>query len=58
MVAKDIFLYATKTDGCKKSYFMDFFYEILFFVIFSRNGVENAIFMENPINLPSLQPVS
>ena len=41
MVAKDIFPFATMTDGCKKVNFIELFWKIL------RSGVQNAIFMGN-----------
>ena len=46
MVVKDIFLFATMTDRCKKVNFMVFFNKIPFFVWkFLISGVQNAIFI-------------
>ena len=47
MAAKDIFLFATMTKGCKKVNFMDIFNKISVFseIFFKKNGVQNANFM-------------
>ena len=57
MVEKDIFPFATMTDGCKKVNFKEFFNKI---PIFCENILEVVSKMpyswENPMKLASLQP--
>ena len=57
MVAKDIFPFATMTDGWKKVNFMEFFDKIYIFVENFPNVVFKMPFSwENPMKLFSLQP--
>ena len=57
MVAKDIFPFATTTDGCKKVNFMEFFNTIYIFSETFQNMVSKMPFSwENPMKLASLQP--
>ena len=57
MVAKDIFPFATMTDGCKKVNFMEFFNTIYIFGETFPNVVSKMPFSwENPMKLASSQP--
>ena len=57
MVAKDIFTFATMTDGCKKVNLMEFFNKIYILGVTFPNLVSKMPFLwENPMKLASLQP--